>query len=381
MLPNQSLAAADLPRCHTEGLRRGVPRRLDSRPQPARAAASRARRSAPTPSSAPAPRYMFTNEAGDSYDIKVDEIRKVKISAWRERQGSARRKLQGACLRGSPRRVSCRRWWPTSSSWPANSLEKTQITSRESIGRGHATHAPSLPACAAAALLWCASAGRSRGRRGGHADDHSRYADAHQRRRAAHHHGRNFKPVREEHHHLPLRDWPDRVREAPPGEPDEAGRSHPRSVSRLLAVGSSGPEADPPEAPRARRQVLEVHRRGACRRWSPVSVVTAAAAAGGGGDPAVVCNNSADHDGDLLSNTRELQLGLDPCPPTPTGTPSGTARSTSPPSISTTTRARPRCPIPASGRIRTRSTRPTALPRHGLRRRRPDAPRGVSCCG
>ena len=29
----------------------------------------------------PGSRYMFTNEAGDSYDVKVDEIRKVKISA------------------------------------------------------------------------------------------------------------------------------------------------------------------------------------------------------------------------------------------------------------------------------------------------------------
>ena len=34
---------------------------------------------------------------------------------------------------------------------------------------------------------------------------------------------------------------------------------------------------------------------------------------GGGGGGTVVCNDSADHDGDLLPNTLELAIGTDPC--------------------------------------------------------------------
>jgi hypothetical protein len=34
---------------------------------------------------------------------------------------------------------------------------------------------------------------------------------------------------------------------------------------------------------------------------------------GGGGGTTVVCNNTADHDGDLLPNTLELAIGTDPC--------------------------------------------------------------------
>ena len=47
------------------------------------------------------------------------------------------------------------------------------------------------------------------------------------------------------------------------------------------------------------------------RRLSPV--VTGAGDGDGPGDPAKVCQDDGDHDNDLLSNARELQIGTDPC--------------------------------------------------------------------
>ncbi len=52
------------------------------------------------------------------------------------------------------------------------------------------------------------------------------------------------------------------------------------------------------------------------RRLSPVLLTVGANTPGGGGGegkPLVVCNKSADHDGDLLPNQRELEIGTNPC--------------------------------------------------------------------
>jgi hypothetical protein len=52
------------------------------------------------------------------------------------------------------------------------------------------------------------------------------------------------------------------------------------------------------------------------RRLSPVVLTVGANTPGGGGvegKPLVVCNKTADHDGDLLSNAVEIEHGTDPC--------------------------------------------------------------------
>jgi hypothetical protein len=85
----------------------------------------------------------------------------------------------------------------------------------------------------------------------------------------------------------------------------------PASVARLLTVkdGKQRPT-------RLRLRVLA----GAFsaftrRRLSPVVLTVGANTPGGGveGKPQVVCNKSADHDGDLLTNADEIEHGTDPC--------------------------------------------------------------------
>jgi hypothetical protein len=85
----------------------------------------------------------------------------------------------------------------------------------------------------------------------------------------------------------------------------------PASVARLLTVkdGKQRPT-------RLRLRVLA----GAFsaftpRRLSPVVLTVGGDTPGGGGDgkPLAACNKTADHDGDLLPNQRELEIGTNPC--------------------------------------------------------------------
>jgi hypothetical protein len=83
----------------------------------------------------------------------------------------------------------------------------------------------------------------------------------------------------------------------------------PASVSRLLTVGARGQRPT-----RLKLRVLAgKFSKFTPRRLSPVVTGFGDGGSGGPGGPAVVCNDSSDHDGDLLSNSRELELGLDPC--------------------------------------------------------------------
>jgi hypothetical protein len=88
----------------------------------------------------------------------------------------------------------------------------------------------------------------------------------------------------------------------------------PASVARLLKVSNSRQMPT-----RLKLRVLAgKFSKFTPKRLSPV--VTSAGSGdggggggGGGGDTPTVCNNSADHDGDLLANSLELQIGTDPC--------------------------------------------------------------------
>jgi hypothetical protein len=89
----------------------------------------------------------------------------------------------------------------------------------------------------------------------------------------------------------------------------------PASVARLLKVANSRQVAT-----RLKLRVLSgKFSKFTPRRLSPV--VTSAGSGdgtpggggGGGGGTPNVCNSSSDHDGDLLSNSLELQIGTDPC--------------------------------------------------------------------
>jgi hypothetical protein len=87
----------------------------------------------------------------------------------------------------------------------------------------------------------------------------------------------------------------------------------PAAVSRLLRV--SGSRQRPT---RLKLRVLSARKfsKFTSRRLSPV--VTGVGDGDGGGSgvgTAVVCNDSADHDGDLLANSLELSIGTDPCLP------------------------------------------------------------------
>jgi hypothetical protein len=87
----------------------------------------------------------------------------------------------------------------------------------------------------------------------------------------------------------------------------------PAAVARLLRV--SGSRQRPT---RLKLRVLSARKfsKFTPRRLSPV-VTGVGDGDGGGGDggggTVVVCNNSADHDGDLLANSLELSIGTDPC--------------------------------------------------------------------
>jgi len=125
--------------------------------------------------------------------------------------------------------------------------------------------------------------------------------------------GRNFKPVRGKNTII-FRSASGRTAFA---KPRRASRTKlvvriPASVARLLAVGARGQRPT-----RLKLRVLAgKFSKFTPRRLSPVVTGIGSGDGGGGpggGDPAVVCNNSADHDGDLLPNTQELALGLDPC--------------------------------------------------------------------
>jgi IPT/TIG domain len=87
----------------------------------------------------------------------------------------------------------------------------------------------------------------------------------------------------------------------------------PASVARLLKVSNSRQQPT-----RLKLRVLA----GSFSKFTPKRlspVVTSAGSGdgpGGGGGPGgtpTVCNNSSDHDGDLLSNSLELNIGTDPC--------------------------------------------------------------------
>ena len=127
--------------------------------------------------------------------------------------------------------------------------------------------------------------------------------------------GRNFKPVRGKNTII-FRSATGRTAFA---KPRRASRTKlvvriPGSVSRLLAVGARGGQ----RPTRLKLRVLAgKFSKFTPRRLSPVVTGIGGdgggGGPGGGGDPAVVCNNSADHDGDLLPNSKELELGLDPC--------------------------------------------------------------------
>jgi IPT/TIG domain len=85
----------------------------------------------------------------------------------------------------------------------------------------------------------------------------------------------------------------------------------PAAVSRLLRV--SGSRQRPT---RLKLRVLAgKFSNYTARRLSPVvtGVGDGDGGPGGGGGTAVVCNSSPDHDGDLLANSRELEIGTDPC--------------------------------------------------------------------
>ena len=122
--------------------------------------------------------------------------------------------------------------------------------------------------------------------------------------------GRNFKPVRGKNTII-FRSASGRTAFA---KPRRASRTKlvvriPGSVSRLLAVGARGGQ----RPTRLKLRVLAgKFSKFTPRRLSPVVTGLGGdgggGGPGGGGDPAVVCNNSADHDGDLLSNSKELEL-------------------------------------------------------------------------
>ena len=87
----------------------------------------------------------------------------------------------------------------------------------------------------------------------------------------------------------------------------------PAAVSRLLRV--SGSRQRPT---RLKLRVLSARKfsKFTSRRLSPVVTGVGdgdGGGAGGGGGTLVVCNSSPDHDGDLLANSLELAIGTDPC--------------------------------------------------------------------
>jgi hypothetical protein len=122
--------------------------------------------------------------------------------------------------------------------------------------------------------------------------------------------GKNFKPVRAKNTII-FRAASGRTAFA---KPRRASRTKlvvriPASVSRLLVVGSRGQRPT-----RLKLRVLAgKFSKFTPRRLSPVVTGFGDGDSGGPGGPAAVCNDSSDHDGDLLSNSRELDLGLDPC--------------------------------------------------------------------
>jgi hypothetical protein len=86
----------------------------------------------------------------------------------------------------------------------------------------------------------------------------------------------------------------------------------PASVSRLLTVAGSRQKPT-----RLKLRVLAgKFSKFTPRRLSPVVTGIgdgSGGGGGGGGGTNTVCNNTDDHDGDLLSNSLELQIGTDPC--------------------------------------------------------------------
>ena len=149
----------------------------------------------------------------------------------------------------------------------------------------------------------------------------------------------------------------------------------PAAVSRLLKVANSRQRPT-----RLRLSVLAgKFSKLTPRRLSPV--VTGVGDGSGGraaaapAANAAVCNDDADHDNDLLTNSLELAIGTDPCLADTDNDADdgrlGVLVGQGP------ERSRP-CPTPASGRTRTRSTRTAAnagasAQPDRLRRRRPDA--------
>jgi len=86
----------------------------------------------------------------------------------------------------------------------------------------------------------------------------------------------------------------------------------PASVARLLRIANSRQQPT-----RLKLRVLAgTFSKFTPKRLSPVVTSAGAGDGPGGGGPGGtpnVCNDSSDHDGDLLSNSLELQIGTDPC--------------------------------------------------------------------
>src|SRR5919112_5926801 len=86
----------------------------------------------------------------------------------------------------------------------------------------------------------------------------------------------------------------------------------PASVGRLLRIASSRQQPT-----RLKLRVLAgSFSKFTPRRLSPVVTATGdgdGVPGGPGGGPVEICDNDADHDNDLLSNSLELSIGTDPC--------------------------------------------------------------------
>ena len=186
-------------------------------------------------------------------------------------------------------------------------------------------------------------------------------------------------PASQEHRDLPRRDGRTAF-----AKPRRATRTQARRAGAGLGRAppdgcQQQPAAHAPQAARARRQVQQVHARAACRRWSPAL----GDGPGGGGRP---------------RRRRRLprrRLRRRPAVERARGSSSSSTRASRTPTA--TDRGRLRVPVghgpeplPGTRRCRTPASGPypNALDpgdgsgrRHGLRRRRPDAARGVPRSG
>ena len=159
----RELAAPDLHGRHAQGLGRRVPGGLDargSRRGPLQAERSPSARSRYIGAGS---EHIFSEENGDTYTVRIDEIRKVKIGSGANSAGANGSKADGAKARASV--GPNRRFVPPLFADLVVVATDTTVDFRhrygKSIGRGHATHHPSpaLTLIAAALLVVPAAAG------------------------------------------------------------------------------------------------------------------------------------------------------------------------------------------------------------------------------